>query len=134
MKLEFKKVITDATFLKIMRIIEGYHPRACFEGWYYFALESGKITGCICLAERGWYMTELKHLFVKDEYRRLGVGRFLLEEALKKVKTPLVCCTVRSDNEGSIRLFSRNSFELISSFRNSVTGRDVLFMVKKPAG
>lgn len=134
MKLEFKKVIKEATLLKMREIIEGYHTHACFEGHYYFALNEGKIAGCVCLVERGWYMTELKHLFVKDEYRGFGVGRFLLEEALQKVKTPLVCCTIQSDNEKSVSLFSKRSFERISSFRNSVTGHDILFMVKKLEG
>ena len=134
MKLEFKKVITDATLSKIREVIEGYHSHAHFEGRYYFALKEGWIAGCVCLVRRGWYMTELKHLFVKEEYRECGIGKFLLEEALRKVKTPLVCCTVTSDNERSIDIFSMQSFEKISSFLNSTTGHDILFLVNKLEG
>lgn len=131
MKLEFRKVIKEATLCKIREIIEGYNPPACFEGLYYVAVKDGWIVGCVSLVERGWYMTEIKHLFVKKEDRECGIGKFLLEEALRKVKTPLVCCTVRSDNERSIRLFSGRSFEKLSSFRNAMTGHDILLMVKK---
>ncbi len=131
MKLEFKKVIKDDTLSKIREVIQSYNARACFEGRYYFALKGGRIAGCICLVDRGWYMTELKHLFVKDGDRGCGIGKFLLEEALRKMKTPLACCTVRSDNEGSISLFSKRSFERINSFRNSMTGHEILLMVRK---
>lgn len=134
MKLEFKKVIKDDTLNKIKKVIQSFNTRACFEGRYYFALKGGRIAGCICLVDRGWYMTEMKHLFVKDGDRGHGIGKFLLEEALKKMKTPFACCTIKSDNERSIRLFSGRSFKEINCFRNSVTGHDLLLMVRKLEG
>ncbi len=131
MKLEFKKVIKEATLNKVKELIVGYHPQACLEGRYYVAVKEGKIVGCISVAKRAWYMTELKHLFVKEEDRGSGTGKFLLEEALKRVKTPLACCTVWSDNERSINLFSGRSFDSGSNFQNHVTDHQILFMVKK---
>lgn len=130
MKLLFKKVIKRATIFRIREIIEGYHALAVFEGRYYVTLKDGRIAGCVSLVERGWYMTEIKHLFVKEEYRASGVGRFLLEEALKKVFTPLVCCTVRSDNKRSADLFLKNSFDIMGTFRNSMTDREIFLMVR----
>ncbi len=134
MKLEFKKVVKKTTLGKIREIIEGYHSHACLEGRYYVALKGGKIAGCISVAKRAWYMTELKHLFVKEEERGNGIGKFLVEEAVKRVKTPLVCCTVRSDNERSINLFHGRFFERLGSFQNPMTGHQILFMVGKLEG
>jgi len=131
MKLEFKRVIRETTLGRIQEIIAASHPQACLEGRYYVALKDGKIAGCTALVRRAWYVTELKHLFVKEEDRRIGIGKFLVEEAIKKVKTPLVCCTVRSDNERSLNLFTGKSFERVSSFQNSMTGQQILLMVKK---
>jgi len=51
------------------------------------------------------------------------------EEALKKVFTPLVCCTVRSDNKRSADLFLKNSFDIMGTFRNSMTDREIFLMV-----
>lgn len=67
MKLEFKKVIKESTLRKVIAIIAAYHPQACYEGRYYVVLKNGRIVGCIALVKQAWYMTELKHLFVKDE-------------------------------------------------------------------
>lgn len=134
MRLEFKKVIREATLGKIKDILAGCHPQACFEGRYFVALKDGRIAGCIALVQRAWYVTELKHIFVKEDDRGSGIGKFLVEEALKKVKTPLACCTVRSDNERSTNLFSGRSFERANSFQNSMTGNEILFMVKKMEG
>jgi N-acetylglutamate synthase-like GNAT family acetyltransferase len=134
MKLAFKKVIRESTFCKVRKLIVGYHPQARFEGRYYVVLKDGRIAGCVSLVKRAWYLTELKHLFVKEEERGSGIGKFLVEEALKKVKTPLACCTAMSANVKSIDLFLGRSFEIGSSFQNSMTGHKILFMVKKMDG
>ncbi len=131
MKFEFKKVVKETTLRKIIKTIAECNPNACIEGRYFVALNDGRIAGWIALVRRAWYITELKHLFVKEEYRGCGVGKFIVQEALKKVKTPLVSCTVRSDNECSLSIFSRQLFEQKISFQNTRTNNQIIFMLRK---
>lgn len=131
MKLEFKKVVKKTTIRKIVKAIAECNPKACVEGRYFVALSDGRIAGWVALVRRAWYITELKHLFVIEEYRGCGIGKFIVEEALKKVRTPLASCTVRSDNERSISIFSRQLFEQRVSFQNTRTNNQIFFMVRK---
>ena len=94
------------------------------------ALEDGVIKGVIGLLWRSWYLTELRHLYVKPEFRRNGIGKFLVQEAMKKIKTPLACCTVRDGNDESLRLFERVGFSVVRGFINPETGNRVSLLMR----
>jgi GNAT superfamily N-acetyltransferase len=128
---EFKKVIKPFTFRKLKEMVSAYNDGAGITGRYYAAVEDGVIKGCVGILFRSWYMSEIRHLFVSPEFRQNGVGGFLIEEALKKIKTPLAVSTVRADNPVSIRLFQNAGFYILEKVVNQETGHKILLMVKK---
>ncbi|MDA8170716.1 MAG: GNAT family N-acetyltransferase [Nitrospiraceae bacterium] len=126
---EFKKARED-DFPEVQRLLFAHNPNAVIQGRYFMAVEDGVIKGIVGLLWRSWYLTELRHLYVKPEFRRNGVGTFLVEKALERVKTPLVCCTVREDNEWSLTLFRCEGFVVERRFVNPETGNTVALMMR----
>ena len=129
MPLEFKKVRDEDRAL-VEELLFTHNPNAVIQGRYYTAVEDGVIKGIMGLLWRSWYLTELRHLYVKPEFRRNGVGTFLVGKVLERVKTPLVCCTVREDNEGSLTLFRCEGFVVERRFVNPETGNTVALMMR----
>ena len=129
MPLEFKKV-RDEDRATVEELLFAHNPDAVIQGRYYMAVEDGVIKGIVGPLRRSWYLTELRHLYVKPEFRRKGIGTFLVEKALERVKTPLVCCTVREDNEGSLTLFRCEGFVVERRFVNPETGNTVALMMR----
>ncbi len=127
---EFRRVVKKRTLDIVKEMVRGYNPRAAFEGRYHVAVGEGRIKGCVSLARRSWYLTEVKHLFVREEFRGNGMGKYLVTKALGKIDTPLACCTVRADNSISLGLFRRRGFQVIREFKNPETGDQILFLVK----
>ena len=126
---EFKRV-RDGDRARAEDLIFAYNPGAIIQGRYYMAVEDDAIKGVVGLLWRSWYLTELRHLFVKPEFRRQGIGTFLVEKALKKVRTPLACCTVRDGNEGSPTLLRRAGFIVERRFVNPETENTVSLLVR----
>ena len=129
MPAEFKKV-RDEDRARVEELLFAHNPNAVIQGSYYMAVEDGVIKGIVGLLRRSWYLTELRHLYVKPEFRRNGVGTFLVEKTLERVKTPLVCCTVREDNEGSLTLFRCEGFVVERRFINPETRNTVALMMR----
>ena len=130
--LEFKRV-KENRFPEVESLLCAYNPDAVIQGRYYMAVEDSAIKGIVGLLWRSWYLTELRHLLVKPEFRGMGIGSFLVEGALKKVKTPLACCTVRVGNEESLRLFEREGFVATRRFVNTETGNTVCLLMRLKA-
>ncbi len=128
--MEFKKVMKPFTFKKVRKMVSEYSAGAGISGRYYTAVDEGIIKGCVGILLRSWYMSELRHLFVRPEFRQNGIGGFLLKEALKKVNTPLAVCTVRADNPVSIQLFKNAGFRIFEKVVNRETGHEILVMVR----
>ncbi|MDA8091544.1 MAG: GNAT family N-acetyltransferase [Nitrospiraceae bacterium] len=129
MSTEFKKV-RDEDCAAVRELLFAHNPGAVIQGRYYMAVEDGVIKGIVGLLWRSWYLSELRHLYVKPEFRRTGIGAFLVEKALERVKTPLACCTVREDNEGSLTLFRCEGFIVERRFANPETGNTVALMMR----
>ena len=127
--LEFKRVRGNE-FPEVESLLSTYNPSAVIQGRYYSAKEGGTIKGVVGVLWRSWYLTEIRHLYVKSEFRRMGIGTFLVRGSLKKVKTPLVCCTVRDGNEESLRLFEREGFAVERTFVNPETGNRVSLLMR----
>jgi GNAT superfamily N-acetyltransferase len=70
---------------------------------YMIELDGGKIIGVIGLERVHPKVTELKHLSVDPGYRRKGIGKRLLEKAIKYSPTEFIYGMVRADNATNIR-------------------------------
>lgn len=68
------------------------------------------VVGCCGLEKLGYQLTEIKHLAVSKEWRRRGVGKFLVKSILDSCDTPAVFATVREDNKPSLSLFQALGF------------------------
>lgn len=108
-----------------------YNPGADTQGRYFMAVEGDSVLGVVGLLRRSWYLTELRHLYVKPELRRGGVGRFLVKNALNEIRSPLVCCTVKDGNDASLRLFESEGFRAEKRFLNRETGNWVSLMMRQ---
>jgi len=115
---------------KIKELLSHYAPDLQIRGRYYVAEKDGMTVGIIGLLFRSWYMTEIRHLYVKKEYRGRGIGRTLLKESFKMVNTPLVCATVQADNVVAVRLFTKLGFTCTRKFMNPRTGRMLYLFVR----
>jgi GNAT superfamily N-acetyltransferase len=127
--LDLKRVAED-DLPDVKGLLLAYNPDAVIRGRYYMAVEDSVIKGVIGILWRSWYLTELRHLYVRLGFRRNGVGKFLVEEAMKWVKTPLICCTVGEGNYESLRLFEREGFSVVRSFVNPETENQVSLLMR----
>jgi GNAT superfamily N-acetyltransferase len=129
-ELEFKRV-RESGLPELEMLLCAYNPNAVIHGRYYMAVEEGAIKGVVGLLWRSWYLTELRHLYVKPEFRREGIGRFLVGNALHKVETPLACCTVSARNEASAAVFRSLNFLPVRSFHSERTGNEVILHLRQ---
>jgi N-acetylglutamate synthase-like GNAT family acetyltransferase len=113
---------------RIRELLSHYAPDLQIRGRYYVAEKDGETVGIVGLLFRSWYMTEVRHLYVWR--RKEGIGSSLVQEALKRVKTPLACATVQADNPGAIRLFTKLGFTCTRKFMNPKTGRLIYLFVR----
>jgi ribosomal protein S18 acetylase RimI-like enzyme len=60
-------------------------------------------------------LTEVKHLVVHPLFRKMGLGRALIETAMKKADTPIMYATIRESNSSSLYIFKEAGFKIIST-------------------
>ena len=53
-------------------------------GRLFLAFADGKLAGCIALRKLEEKICEMKRLFVREDFRGLGIGRFLVEKIIKE--------------------------------------------------
>lgn len=128
--MEFRKA-EEKELEEVFATLHEYNPDARFNARYYVAAENGAIKGCVGLIRRAWFMTEIKHLYVKEQYRGQGIGTFLVSKALKRIKSPLACCTVKADNLASLRIFQHFRFTPRERFVNQDTGNMIMLLTRK---
>lgn len=56
------------------------------EGAFFVAVDDDRVIGCVGLKKIGEKVCEMKRLFVKDEYKGLGVGKRLIETAIEEAR------------------------------------------------
>lgn len=86
---------------------------------YVYLLEEEKIIACAESKRVQWYQWEISHVLVAKDYEGKGFGNKILNEAEIKAKTgnaKILQCTIRANNENSIRLFSRNGYVQVNRF------------------
>jgi hypothetical protein len=100
----------------------------------YFVLtvpEIGRVAA-VGLKRLSRFMTEVKHLVVKESERRKGYGRAILRLALERIRTPLAVATVRVDNVHWLRANVEEGFREIETV--GTTGNEVRFLVRRVRG
>lgn len=101
----------------------------------YYSLHD-EINGVLTLV--GWVgvsrisplITEIRHLYVRKDYRGSGYGVELLKRVVKKIMTPVICATVKTNNERSIQAFTVEGFAMSLPFINAMSGNQLVLMLK----
>lgn len=86
---------------------------------YVFIEENEKITACAETKKVQWYQWEISHVSVDKEHEGKGLGSRILRLAEKKAidgGAIILQCTIRSNNEASMRLFSSKGYNKTVSF------------------
>lgn len=100
----------------------------------YFVLtvpDKGRVAA-VGLKRLSKFMTELKHLVVKESERRQGYGRAILRLALERIRTPLAVATVRVDNVHWLRASVEEGFREVETLGSE--GNEVRFLVRRVSG
>ena len=53
------------------------------QGYLFLAFEGDLLAGCACVRKTGDHVAELKRMYVRPNFRRKGIGRRLVAEAIK---------------------------------------------------
>ena len=125
MEIKIRKVIKPKTMGRLREFLPGHDLR----GHYYCAIIDGNIVGCVGVRKASWFLTEIYHVYVSDEYRNQRIGNHLVQAAIDASKTPLVSATVRENNTHSMKLFSRLKFRVAQCFQNE--GHYVFLLIRK---
>ncbi len=119
--MELKRVVSGKGLERAREIIVAANPGRAhgsfrFDARYFALIDEGKMKAVVGLKRRGWFLTEVKHLAVPEAYRHKGLGGLALAEALRKVRTPLACATIRTGNAASLALFKAQGFQVVERF------------------
>lgn len=74
-------------------------------------------TTCIQIEEQG--LTRNKHTSVDPLFRRRGIGRILVSEAINNCQTRNMYVTIRETNHPSIGLYSSFGFSFVKCYDNN---------------
>ena len=101
---------------------------------FLLALYDSYAVGVVCIKKLNFFLSEMKYLYVKPEYRRRGIGRKLVAKGLDiiddRFKTPVVVCTAVVTNISALALFTSFRFRVIASFRSPVSERRIMLLVR----
>lgn len=85
--------------------------------FYLVETHGRQLLGAIGIDRQAYTLTEIKHLVVTPQWRKKGVGKFLVQRALRMVNTPLAYATIRKDNQASLGLFQGAGFARAGEYR-----------------
>lgn len=102
-------------------------------GAFFLAKAEQRIAGCVGLKKIDDTMCEMKRLFVREEYRNLGIGKALVERILEEA-TVLGYCAMRLDTlswmKSAVGLYRSFGFVEIGQYvENPLPG--AIFMEKR---
>lgn len=81
---------------------------------YYPLVIEGIVVASVAVKKLNYLLSEIRHLVVRPEARRQGLGVQMVKMAIRGVKTPLMCATIREDNKGSMKVFAAHKFRRLS--------------------
>ena len=130
----------DPEFLTYLQIQNYDGEIACLEekygppyGQLYLALADGKTAGCIALRKLDEHRCEMKRLYVRDEFRRHGIGRKLVEQHLtdaRKIGYRVILLDTLPFLTDAIRLYRRLGFREIPRYNNSPMDSTLYFALE----
>jgi len=77
---------------------------------YITELHGKLVLGVAGIEKLNYTFTEIKHLCVREDWRRKHIGRFLVERAMNFCDTPMLYVSIRKDNKASLELFKGFGF------------------------
>ena len=95
---------------------------------YVYLLEGDIVIACVEVKKVQWYQYEILHVSVNELFEGKGLGSEVYQLAeLKAIKAgaKILQCTIRSNNERSIRLFESKGYKHTSTFYNADTNNVV---------
>jgi ribosomal protein S18 acetylase RimI-like enzyme len=96
---------------------------------YYPIQYEGLVFGSVATLRLSFMLTEVKHLVVHNSFRKIGLGKALLDSALTFVDTPIVYATIRSKNVASLKLFEGAGFRITSTAK--MEDHETHFLIKE---
>lgn len=85
------------------------------EAIYFPALHQGQLLGSVALRRISVLLSEVRHLVVAPRLRGFGLGKLLVDTALRAAQTPFVYAFVRTDNAPSLALFASRGFQIVGT-------------------
>jgi len=74
-------------------------------------------------------LTEVKHLVVHPMFRKMGLGRTLINTAMGKADTPIMYATIRESNAASLHIFKAAGFKIVSTAK--IKDHSTHFLIKE---
>lgn len=102
-------------------------------GFYYGAFENESLVGIVCLKGLGFLKAEVKHLYVKKEYRGKKIASMLLQKVVEDAPGfgwKVLFATVREGNKPSRAVFEKHGFVQVGKTTSPATGATLLVYVK----
>lgn len=86
---------------------------------YHPVTLGGHVLASVAIDKLNLFLTEIKHLVVLPKFRNVGIGRHMLKVAIERTRTPYVVATVRSDNHGSLKIFTAAGFNSLAEISSN---------------
>jgi ribosomal protein S18 acetylase RimI-like enzyme len=105
------------------------HPQGCI----LLAEYKGQIAGCIALKELDDGICQMKRLYVRPQFRNLGIGNKLVEGIIEKGRESGYYCMRLNTNrllDSALKLYSSLGFKEIEPFEQPYTETSVFMELK----
>ncbi|MDA3840276.1 MAG: GNAT family N-acetyltransferase [Patescibacteria group bacterium] len=100
---------------------------------YVYLEDENEVIACAESKKIQWYQSEISHVSVLKKVEGKGKGKEILSRAERKAKNDgakLLQCTIRTNNENSLRLFLRMGYEKVNRFFYPNSGNWVYVLQK----
>jgi ribosomal protein S18 acetylase RimI-like enzyme len=88
--------------------------------------EKGKVVACQGWRNLGWLYAELCHLYVMPSYRKKGIAKKLVQEAIKQLPAKVILSTVLENNKISQAVLQKCGFKTAGTCSSPISGRTLL--------
>lgn len=106
-------------------------------GYFYLTYKEGdeeKLISCVQARKMSFFVYELKHLAVSEDFCGQGLGKKMVEIVEKNAlynKVPLIMGTTQKSNLAINSIFSKFGYDIVNEFKNTKTQHTCLIWQKK---